>query len=354
MPEDKIDQVQRALDPEDVGYNPSANLSDMAEDSDYLFRQAVEQTRMAICIADARAEDLPIVLCNQAFVEQTGYPRDEIIGRNCRFLQGEDTESGAVDLIREAIDRREVRVVEILNYRRDGTPFWNSLHIGPIYAADGTLTHFFGSQWDVTSLRSERDKVRKSEDMAEELLHRTRNLFAVTTAILRISAQSARDIPDLVASVTERLAALARAQDASISTIDGGTDFAAMLDAIIRPYRTESAAHITLSGPSVTLGREHVAPLGMALHELSTNAAKYGALRSNEGRVSVDWARRDGVLEVRWLERGLADEPDDRQETASGGGTGTNLVQRILKAAGGQIETDLHADGIDVTVRLPL
>ncbi|WP_298429370.1 PAS domain-containing protein [uncultured Jannaschia sp.] len=354
MPEDKIDQLDRAINPDEIGYNPSANLSDMAEDVDHLFRQAVEQTRMSICIADARQDDLPIVLCNQAFVEQTGYPREEVIGRNCRFLQGPDTDRGTVDLIRDAIERREVRVVEILNYRRDGTPFWNSLHIGPIFSPEGQLTHVFGSQWDVTEMLDERDRSRRSEDIAEELLHRTRNLFAVTTAILRISAKGARDIPDLVASVSDRLSALARAQEASISSVDGGTDLAVMLDAIIRPYRTDSATHITLGGPEVMLRREQVAPLGMALHELSTNAAKYGAFRSHAGRVSVEWTRQDDMLELRWIERGVPDDATVQADPKAGGGTGTNLVQRILAANGGRIETDLHADGIDVVVRMPL
>ena len=80
----------------------------------------------------------------------TGYDESEAVGRNCRFLQGPSTDRAEVRCIAEAIEERRTASFEILNYRRDGTPFWNALHVSPVYDGEGELIRFFGSQWDVT------------------------------------------------------------------------------------------------------------------------------------------------------------------------------------------------------------
>lgn len=98
-----------------------------------LFDQAMAQTRMAVCLTDPRQKDDPIIFCNQAFERLTGYDSDEIVGRNCRFLQGPRTDREQVGKLREAIDEERVAVFELLNYRKDGSSFWNALHLGPIY-----------------------------------------------------------------------------------------------------------------------------------------------------------------------------------------------------------------------------
>lgn len=88
-----------------------------------LFEQAMAQTRMAVCLTDPHAPDDPIVFCNEAFERVTGYRSEEIIGRNCRFLQGADTDRAEVARMREALAQEKVVVVEIANYRKDGTRF---------------------------------------------------------------------------------------------------------------------------------------------------------------------------------------------------------------------------------------
>ncbi|NNU15923.1 PAS domain-containing protein [Parvularcula sp. ZS-1/3] len=114
-----------------------------------LVKTMIAQTRMAMTVTDARAEDNPIVFANPAFLQLTGYSAEEVIGRNCRFLQGEETDRSLVAQIRETVEKREFGYFELLNYRKDGTPFRNALHISPVYNDQGELTHFFGSQWEV-------------------------------------------------------------------------------------------------------------------------------------------------------------------------------------------------------------
>lgn len=114
------------------------------------FVAAVRATRMPMVITDPRQPDNPIVFVNDSFCRLTGYARKEILGRNCRFLQGPDTDPEAVSQIREAVaDRRSIQV-DLRNYRKNGEPFWNRLLLGPVQGTDGEVAYFFASQVDVT------------------------------------------------------------------------------------------------------------------------------------------------------------------------------------------------------------
>jgi diguanylate cyclase (GGDEF)-like protein/PAS domain S-box-containing protein len=98
----------------------------------------------------ANVEGRPIVYCNPAFERLTGYTLSEIVGHNCRFLQGEGTDPEAIQQMRAAFDAGAAIDLVVLNYKKGGTPFWNALNIGPIHNAQGALTHFIGVQTDVT------------------------------------------------------------------------------------------------------------------------------------------------------------------------------------------------------------
>ncbi|MFP5374499.1 MAG: EAL domain-containing protein, partial [Gammaproteobacteria bacterium] len=115
-----------------------------------LLSRAVEAASNGVTIADARAPDLPLVYVNRAFEQMTGYRAQEVLGRNCRFLQGGDREQHGIEGVRHALERgREARVL-LRNYRRDGSMFWNELYVAPVLDDDGRLTHFVGIQTDVS------------------------------------------------------------------------------------------------------------------------------------------------------------------------------------------------------------
>jgi PAS domain S-box-containing protein len=114
------------------------------------FAAAVRATRMPMIVTDPNQYDNPIVFANNAFLKLTGYTRFEVLGRNCRFLQGPETNSAAIDRIRDAI-RQQVDIrVDLLNYRKDGSTFHNALYVGPVRDADGKVVYFFASQLDVS------------------------------------------------------------------------------------------------------------------------------------------------------------------------------------------------------------
>jgi PAS domain S-box-containing protein len=114
------------------------------------FAAAVRATRMPMIITDPSQYDNPIVFVNDAFLKLTGYTRLEVTGRNCRFLQGPETDSAAVDRLRDAVRRGEDIRVDLLNYRKDGSTFHNALYVGPVRDAEGKVVYFFASQLDVS------------------------------------------------------------------------------------------------------------------------------------------------------------------------------------------------------------
>ena len=106
----------------------------------------IANSPIASVISDPRQSDNPIVACNKAFIELTGYAEHEIIGRNCKFLAGPATEPWLTQAIRSGVERHAPVLVEILNYKRDGTPFRNAVLVAPMFDEDGALEFFLGSQ----------------------------------------------------------------------------------------------------------------------------------------------------------------------------------------------------------------
>lgn len=133
--------------------------------------RALDVAAEGVTIADARLPDRPLIYANEGFVRMTGYSVAEVLGRNCRFLQGENADEPTREEIRAALDERRDCVVEIRNYRKDGTPFWNRLSISPVRDAAGEVTHFIGIQSDVTARREAEEALRRSKEaMQHDLL----------------------------------------------------------------------------------------------------------------------------------------------------------------------------------------
>ncbi|HEX5693588.1 MAG TPA: PAS domain S-box protein, partial [Arenimonas sp.] len=118
-----------------------------------LLQRAVESSMNGIVIADAQAGDLPIIYVNPAFESLTGYSAEEALGRNCRFLQGEETRQPELNILRRSLSEGRESNVILRNFRKDGQPFWNHLFISPVRDEHGAITHFVGIQNDLTERR---------------------------------------------------------------------------------------------------------------------------------------------------------------------------------------------------------
>jgi len=145
-----------------VSSEGKAGVADRRSD---IFFAAIETTRMPMILTDPNQPDNPIVFANHAFLAMTGYTSHEIVGRNCRFLQGPETDYETVAGIRQSLENKERVAVEILNYRKDGSSFWNALFISPVYNNDGRLVYFFASQLDVSRRRDAEAALLQSQKM---------------------------------------------------------------------------------------------------------------------------------------------------------------------------------------------
>ncbi|KQM78188.1 hybrid sensor histidine kinase/response regulator [Xylophilus sp. Leaf220] len=163
MSQSEKPRIRNSLPPEVGVLESGANA--IAEHRDDIFFAAIETTRMPMLVTDPRQHDNPIVFANRAFISMSGYSSEEIVGHNCRFLQGPDTDAATVAAIREAIeDRREINT-EILNYRKDGTSFWNALYVSPVYNQNKELVYFFASQLDVSRRRDAEEALGQAQKM---------------------------------------------------------------------------------------------------------------------------------------------------------------------------------------------
>ncbi len=322
--------------------------------SGVLFEQAMAQTRMAVCLCDPHAPDAPIVFVNRAFRWLTGYDEQEIIGRNCRFLQGPGTDPAAVGRIRQALANEDVVVVELLNYRKDGSAFWNALHLGPIYDAQGRLIYYFGSQWDVSDVRAARADERHARELARELSHRMKNMFAVIGGIVNFTGRS-RGIEVEAREINDRIQALGRAYETTLDEASSGSiEVGQAIRSVLSPYNPEGK-RIHFQGNGLRSDFSAVSVLGLSLHELAVNAAKHGALSGDEGQVTVAWQKNGSsdapTIVIDWIEQGgpVVNPPENNAEAPTVG-----IVDRMLHMARGNIMRDWHPDGLRARLRVPL
>lgn len=126
----------------------------------------LDPSTQALTLSDVRRPDAPLVYVNHGFERMTGYTRHDALGQNCRFLQGRETSPEAVTQMRAAIKNGNHLIVDVLNYRKDGSTFWNRLSLTPVKDQDGQLTHYIGIQNDITKMRDLHDRLY---DIAIEL-----------------------------------------------------------------------------------------------------------------------------------------------------------------------------------------
>ena len=142
-----------------------------------LLTSALNASTSGVTITDNRQVDNPIIYCNDAFISMSGYSEQEIIGRNCRFLQNDDRSQKAREIIREAVAAGKDCRIEIRNYRKGGELFWNELYMAPVKDEFGEITHYIGIQNDITSRKkSEHQLLIQQSRLEKDIEERTRRL----------------------------------------------------------------------------------------------------------------------------------------------------------------------------------
>jgi PAS domain S-box-containing protein len=302
-----------------TGDPPAAAEQSVLQDRRELALVAVGRTRMPMIVSDPRQPDSPIVLANEAFLQLTGYSAAEVIGRNCRFLQGPDTAPEAIEEIRRGIAADDHFVtVELLNYRKDGTAFWNQLEISPVHDETGRTIYHFASQKDVTARRRAQELEAIERLLLMEVDHRAMNALALVQSILQLTR--ADDISSYSAAVRRRIDSLARVHRILARSSWGGTPLAELIAEEVSEERLQ------VQGPPARLSPRLAQPIAVVLHELVSNARQHGALLREDGQVRVSWIVAPGELQLEWTEQG-----SHRTQPEPQLGLGLSLVRAVIE-----------------------
>ncbi|KSV86653.1 sensor histidine kinase [Sinorhizobium sp. GL28] len=188
--------------------------------------------------------------------------------------------------------------------------------------------------------------------LMREVAHRSKNQLTVIQSMLNQSVYSAESASDFADSFRKRIAGLARSTDLMITNAAQGVDFRELAQNQLQPFTPDDPKRVIFSGPALRLDTQIAQTLGMALHELATNATKYGALANTTGVVKLSWSLEDEGIAIRWREEGadLAGKPSDPIRK----GFGTLVLERMLgMALNAALERVMHADGIEWRITIP-
>ncbi|WP_426220622.1 HWE histidine kinase domain-containing protein [Methylobacterium sp. NFXW15] len=316
-----------------------------------LLQAAVEATGEAILITTADLDEPGpiIVYANPAFTRLTGYDAREVVGRSPRFLQGEGTDRAALDRTRASLMAGEPFQGEALNYRKDGSTYMVEWLITPVRDGGGRITNWVSAQRDVTERRAFEDRQAL---MVRELHHRVKNTLATVQAVLNATMRSSVTMAEFSRAFGGRIVSLARTHALITEDEAQVASFEGLLRAELDAYN--EGGRIRLEGPRLKLPSDLAVPVSMALHELTTNALRHGALGHPDGRVVVSWSVADGPdgpwMAWTWNEH---DGPPPALPTREG--FGTRLLSKILTAqVAAEVEIAFDDDGLRIDVRLPL
>ena len=386
-PEKPLDIVQR---------DAAMAGREMHDPGNGIFFAAVKTTRMPMIVTDPNLPDNPIIFANPAFLSMTGYGPDEVLGRNCRFLQGADTDADTVTEIGRAIREQRETSVEIINYKKNGSAFWNALFISPVFDGEGKLRYHFASQLDVTRRRDAEEALRQAQKMEAVgqltggIAHDFNNLLTViqgfTDVLLnqiersdglkpdraRRSLKAVMEAADRGAELTQQLLAFSRRQKLS-----GRVTNADELVRALRPMlkRTIGDAPITIEvkpcgdhcNARIDPVQAEAAILGIVMNARDampdggtiTVSAEHVTLDGSDPRYGDKLSGSFIALSIADTGTGMSEDVRARvtepffttKDQGKGTGLGLSMVYGFMKQSDGALHIDSH-EGKGTTVSL--
>lgn len=360
--------------------------------AEWLKAAALDVADDGIVISDATVPDAPIVYVSPSFERLVGYPAEEILGTNCRMVQGPGTDPETIRGIAIALQQGRVFQGEILNYRKDGTPFWNLLRIAPIRDAAGNITHHVGTQSDVTELHLARERERELEDavahasrvrtvaalgasLAHELNQPLAAIVANAQAALRFqeagNAAEVRDALESIAAdarrageIVHRARRLVRKQPAGAERVDAAQVAAEVL-AFLRTRLHHAGVKARIESPDA-LPRVMADPI--QLHQALLNLV-LNAIEAMEGEPAelgrhlvLGLAPEGDGVRIAVTDDGPGADDDSLERMfrtfhttkARGTGLGLLVTRSLVEAHGGRIDVARNAGrGLTFTLHLP-
>jgi len=368
--------------------------SDITDRKSDIFFAAVETTRMPMIVTDPRQPDNPIIFANRAFLAMTGYTPEELIGRNCRFLQGPDTDRESVAQVRAAIAEKREFATEILNYRKNGSTFWKALFVSPVYNADGELVYYFGSQLDVSRRRDAEEALGQAQKMEAlgqltgGIAHDFNNLLQVIVGYVDILAaglekpdadrarlgratENIRQAAERATTLTQQLLAFARKQRLDGRAVNLNTLIEGMGEMVARSVGEAVKVELDLAPDlwncrvdptqaevailNVLINARDAMPEGGTVRistensEIAARGREIGPLR--DGRYVSIAIRDSGTGIPPAVLARVMDPFFTTKEEGKGTGLGLSMVYGFAKQSGGAAQIE-SAVGSGTTVRL--
>lgn len=313
------------------------------------FVVAAETTRMAMVFTNAKQPDNPIIFANDSFLALTGYAREEVLGQSFNALIAPASAPDVLAKLKSAFEDKSEDSLESTCNRKDGSVFWASILIGPVRDDHGNIVQNFISFSDLTEHKEE---LAQSRMFIDELNHRVKNTLSTVQSIVSQAVRSTTDPVAIREAIESRIFALSRSHDLLSREIWKGAELHDLLAAALEPFKETKgkSARFVITGKKIRLTPKATLALGMAFHELATNAVKYGALSNEIGSVAVGWAT-DATptgkrLTIRWQEKNgpLVEIPLHK-------GFGSKLLERgLAHELEGTVDLQYRQDGLVCTI----
>ncbi|MGH6993406.1 MAG: PAS domain S-box protein [Caulobacteraceae bacterium] len=328
-----------------------AQAAERLRRSEARFRAIIDQVAAGLAETDLEGR---IILANPRFCEMVGRTEAELLSLTAQEITHPEDRPGHAELFSSLVATGSDYVIEKRYLRKDGTPVWVRNSVCAIGDGEGGVTHAVAVSIDIT----ERKQAQEQQALLlREMNHRVKNLFAITSGLVSLSARSALTPGEMAASVRERLNALSRAHELTRPGVTGmitsgaqETTLHALVGTILAPYANGRAV-MAVKGRDAAIGGATITSMALVMHELATNAAKYGALSLPGGAVDIDCALEGERFELHWKERGgprLAGEPQVE-------GFGGTLTRRVIEDQfGGKIARSWEADGLRISLSIPV
>jgi PAS domain S-box-containing protein len=317
------------------------------------FVVAAETTRMAMVFTDSRETDNPIIFANDAFLSLTGYEREEVLGQSFNFLMARGADQVSLAKIAAAFDGRDAGGLEISYRRKDGSVFCAAIFINPVLDESGTVVEHFASFVDLTRQKQEQTQ---STMMIDELNHRVKNTLTTVQSIVWQALRKNTSSPEAIREAIEsRLFALSRSHDLLTREKWDGAGLRDLVNQVLEPFGVANglAERFVITGRNIRLSSKATLALGIALHELATNAVKYGAFSNDRGSILIDWAVENTLegnrLIVRWREKN-----GPPVIAPSRKGFGSRVIERgLAHELDGHVRLDFREDGVVCIINIP-
>ena len=305
-------------------------------ESEERLSQIINTVNAFVGLLDASGK---IIEVNARALEAAGATREDVLGRLMAdapwWSYSPDASKRMSDIVARCLAGETVRCD--LQYSVDGELRWVDFQAAPIFAADGSVTAVVPSGVDITDRKRSEEQVRL---LMLEVNHRAKNMLGVVLAIARQTTSTSPR--DFLGKLTQRIQALSVNLDLLVKNEWQGVDLEPLVHAQLAYFSDSIGTRIAIEGPDLRLSREAAQAIGMALHELATNAIKHGALSNEDGRISIAWTCDDDVFSISWQEcGGPAVEPPTRH------GFGHTVLTTLAEAAvSGHVSVVYNPDGL--------